>query len=162
MKISILKSLIQDQVKVVLKEIGDASSKPYEYKIEFEEPDQEIQYEFTTDSKLKYEISIAQVKPLRDSQNIRLVVAFKTTQGTYETSTNKSEQFKIMATVIDAVKEYLAKVPNATEISFTPSKSTETDTRRASLYKAYIAKQLPGSKINTFSDGRYVVELPKK
>lgn len=34
--------------------------------------------------------------------------------------------------------------------------------RRANLYKAYITKQLPGSNVCIFSDGRYIVELPKK
>jgi hypothetical protein len=153
------------KLKSILKEVGEATAKPYKYKVDFEETDPkygEIQYGFHTESGLEYQISIAQVKPLRDSKKIRLVVAFKTTQGTYETNTNRNEQFKIMATVVAAVKEYLAKVPNAVEISFTPSKRNENDNRRADLYKAYIAKQLPGSNIRVFSDGRYVVELPKK
>lgn len=153
------------KLKRILKEIGEATAKPYKYKVNFEETDPEygeIQYGFHTESGLEYQINIAQVKPLRNSKKIRLVVAFKTTQGTYKTNTNRNEQFKIMATVIAAVKEYLAKVPNAVEISFTPSKSAENDNRRADLYKAYIAKQLPGSNIRVFSDDRYIVELPKK
>ena len=32
---------------------------------------------------------------------------------------------------------------NYNEISFTPSKADEGDMRRANLYKAYIAKQIP-------------------
>lgn len=145
-----------------LSEIGEASAKVYKYKVTYEDPDEEIQYEFTTDSKLKYQISIAQFVPNVRKKEIRLVVAFKPEGKTYNTITNKGEQFRIMATVVAAVKEYLATVPNATEISFTPSKTDEGDMRRANLYKAYIAKQLPGSKIDIFSDGRYIVTLPKK
>jgi hypothetical protein len=150
------------KVKTGINEIGDASAKPYKYTVDFEETEpgyEEIQYEFTTDSKLKYEISIAHYDISRNKT--RLIVAFKSIDGSYETITNKGEQFRIMATVVAAVKEYLAKVPEAIEISFTPSKETEGDDRRANLYKAYITKQLPGSKINIYSDGRYVVTLPK-
>ncbi len=147
------------KLKDILKEIGEASLKPYKYKMAYEDPGEEIHYEFITDSKLKYEISIAH-KDISRSKT-RLMIAFKPTDGSYDTITNTGEHFKIMATVVAAVKEYLSKVPKAVEISFTPSKETEDDDRRANLYKAYIAKQLPGSKIDIFSDGRYVVELPK-
>jgi len=152
------------KVKTGINEIGEASARPYKYKVDFEETDpefSEIQYKFKTDSNLEYQIAIAQVKPLRNSKNVRLVVAFRTTQGTYNTDTNRNEQFRIMATVVAATKEYLSKTPNVTEISFTPSKADMGDMRRANLYKAYIAKQIPGAKINIFSDGRYVVTLPK-
>ena len=128
----------------VLNEIGDASAKPYKYKVADEIPNEEIVYEFTTKSKLKYVINIAHYEINRNKT--RLMVAFKPTTGNYDTITNKGEHFNIMATVVAAVKEYLAKVPKATEISFTPSKADENDDRRAKLYKAYVAKQLPGSK----------------
>ena len=123
------------KVKTGINEVGEASLKPYKYKITYEDPDYEIQYEFTTDSKLKYNISIAQIVPNVRKKEVRLVVAFKPEGKTYDTITNKGEQFKIMATVVAAVKEYLAKVPDATEISFTPSKADEGDMRRANLYK---------------------------
>lgn len=148
------------KVKTGINEIGEANLAPYKYKVAYEEPGEEIQYEFTTDSKLKYKISIAHKGITRTTT--RLIVAFKSVTGSYDTITNKGEQFKIMATVVSAIKEYLSKVPKATEISFTPSKADESDMRRANLYKAYIAKQLPGSKIDIFSDGRYIVTLPKK
>ena len=153
------------KLKDILAEVGEATAKPYKYKVDFEETDpgyEEIQYEFKTDSGLDYSINIAQTKPLRNKEDVRLIVAYKTKSGTYNTDTNKGEQFRIMATVVAAVKEYLAKAPNATEISFTPSKADEGDLRRANLYKAYITKQIPGSTLRIFGDGRYVVELPKK
>lgn len=150
------------KLKSILKEVGEGTAKPYDYKIEYDDPGEEIHYEFTTDSKLKYNINIAQFIPNVRKKEVRLAVAFKPEGKTYDTITNKGEQFKIMATVVAAVKEYLAKVPNAIEISFTPSKADEGDMRRANLYKAYITKQLPGSNVRIFSDGRYIVELPKK
>lgn len=148
------------KLKSLLKEVGEGTATPYKYIETYEDPGEEIHYEFTTDSKLKYEILIAHKAVTRTKT--RLMIAFKPTTGNYDTITNKGEQFKIMSTVVAAVKEYIAQVPNVAELSFTPSKETEGDERRANLYKAYIAKQLPGSKIEIFSDGRYIVELPKK
>lgn len=148
------------KVKTGINEIGEASLNPYKYKITYEDPGEEIQYKFTTDSKLEYQISIAHKSITRTKT--RLIVAFKPVTGSYDTITNKGEHFRIMATVVAAVKEYLATVPTATEISFTPSKADERDMRRANFYKAYITKQLPGSKVDTFSDGRFIITLPKK
>ena len=144
------------KLRDILKEVGEGTAKPYKYSVDYEE-DKAIRYKFKTDSKIEYIINIGQYLVTRNK--VRLIVAFKTKTGDYDTITNKGEQFRIMATVVAAVKEYLAKVPNAVEISFTPSKETEGDDRRANLYKAYITKQLPGSKIEIFSDGRYIVEL---
>lgn len=150
------------KLKDLISEIGEASAKPYDYRVTYDDPGVEIHYEFTTDSKLKYEIKIAQFIPNVRKKEVRLAVAFKPEGKTYYTITNKGEQFRIMATVVAAVKDYLAKVPKAVEISFTPSKADEGDMRRANFYKAYIKKQIPGSNIEVFSDGRYIVELPKK
>lgn len=147
------------KLKSILKEVGEGTAKPYKYSVEFED-DEEVKYNFQTDSGLKYEISLFQAP--RSRTNHRLVVAFKTQTGNYEELTNKGEQFRIMATVVDAIKKYLVKAPKVSDISFTPAKETGNDDRRATLYKAYIAKQLPGSEIRIFSDGRYIVELPKK
>ena len=157
-----LKEMDPIKVKTGINEIGEGNLTPYKYSVNFEEDD-EIEYKFKTKSNLTYEVSIVQRRATsgpKDSN--RLIVAFKTTAGSYEDITNAGEQFKIMATVIAITKEYSAKIPNVTEISFTPAKSGEHDERRAKFYKAYINKQLPGSKIHVYSDGRYIVELPKK
>ena len=147
------------KLKDILKEVGEGTAKPYEYSVEFED-DQEVTYNFKTDSGLKYDLHLFQAP--RSRTNHRLVVAFKTQTGNYEDLTNKGEQFRIMATVVDAIKKYLVKAPKVSDISFTPAKEAGNDNRRANLYKAYITKQLPGSKVNILSDGMYIVELPKK
>jgi len=150
------------KVKTGINEIGEGSAKPYPYKVESENTMYgDIIYSFKTDSGLDYEITISQLKKTRDQSSVRLDVGFKTDSGTYDTITNQGEQYRIMATVLAAVKEYLAKVPNADSIVFIPSKSDEGDMRRADFYKAYIKKQLPGSEVRVFGDGRYIVELPK-
>ena len=148
------------KVKTGINEIGEATLTPYKYKIAKEEGDK-IRYEFTTDSNLQYEINIAQLSIINKPTKKRLAVAFKQQGSSYDDITNKNEQYKIMATVVAAVKEYLEKVPRAIEISFEPAKADEGDMRRANLYKAYINKQLPGSNVRVFSGGRYIVELPK-
>lgn len=149
------------KVKTGINEIGEGTATPYKYKVTKEYPDREIHYEFTTDSGLEYEILIEQFKNKVGSKSVRLSVAYKPIGKTYNTITNKGEQFRIMSTVLNAVKEYLMSVPNANEISFIPSKADEGDMRRANLYKAYVNKQFPGSNIRIFSDSRYIIELPK-
>jgi hypothetical protein len=139
----------------ILLEIGETNVKPYKYTIDFE-GDGEAQYLFTTDSKLEYQVNIATLKISR------IIIAFKEIKGEYEDITNKGEHFRIMATVVACVKDYLAKNPKIKELSFTPSKSHDADNRRSKLYNAYIQKQIPGSKIFPYSDGRIIVELPKK
>jgi hypothetical protein len=141
----------------ILLEIGEANVKPYKYTIDFEE-DGEAQYLFTTDSKLEYQVNIADPY----TKISRIIIAFKEIKGEYEDITNKGEHSRIMATVIACVKDYLAKNPKIKELSFTPSKSHDADDRRSKLYNAYIQKQIPGSKIFPYSDGRIIVELPKK
>ena len=146
----------------ILKEIGEASIKPYKFKISKDtRPDDGtfVAYTFITDSRLEYELGILEYK--LSSKKMRLIVAFKPITGTYDTLTNRNEQFRIMATVVAVIKTHITTVPNVTEISFTPSKADEGDERRVSLYKAYIKKQIPGAKIHIYSDGRYIVTLPK-
>ncbi len=67
-----------------------------------------------------------------------------------------------MATVVLAVKEELKKQPQITIVTFDPAKSFEDDDRRAKFYKAYVEKQIPGSKLTTSFTGEYKIELPKK
>ena len=142
----------------ILKEVGEASSKPYDYKIEHEDTN-EIFYTFKTDSGLDYVINIEQLHPVRSSKDVKLSIAFRTVDGSYEEVTNRGEQFRIMATVVAAVKEYLAKVPNVTEIIFYPSKADQGDIRRANLYKAYIQKQIPGSAVKSYATGYHSIKL---
>jgi hypothetical protein len=143
----------------LLKEVGEGTAKPYEYSVEFED-NMEVNYNFQTDSGLKYDLLLRQIPPSRDEH--RLIISFKTQTGDYEDLTNKGEQFRIMATIVDAVKKYLVKFPKISYISFMPSKETGNDNRRANLYKAYITNQIPGADVSIKSDGKYIVKLPKK
>ena len=143
----------------LLKEVGEASATPHESKLDLSTKyeAEEARYTFKTDSGLEYEVKLLEI-----NKATRLLVAFKLDDGSYEDETNQGEQYKIMATVVNIVKQHLAKVPKIKEITFSPSKANEKDQRRSQFYKAYITKQLPGSKVNVMSDGRFIVELPKK
>ena len=146
----------------LLKEVGEASATPYKVELDFYEPAVgpelgEARYTFKTDSGLEYEVKLLEI-----NKGTRLLVAFKLDDGYYEDETNQGEQYKIMATVVNIVKQHLMKATKIKEITFSPSKANSTDQRRSQFYKAYIDKQLPGSKVHTMSDGRFIIELPKK
>lgn len=156
-------------IQKLITEIGDASLPPYKYTLDYYEVDDEFDYSaealylFKTDSDTEYEVQIYDPNRMNRKKNTRLIVSFHTKDGKYEEETNKGEQYRIMSTVVSIVKEHIAKyAPKTKELSFSPSKANETDQRRGNLYKAYIAKQMPGSKVHEYSDGRFIVELPKK
>ena len=145
----------------ILKEIGESNVKPYKYTVASSNED-ETRYNFKTDSNIKYEIEITNQVIVKG----RVIVAYKPIKGSYEDETNKGEHFRIMSTVVTAVKEYLTENPDTKEITFTtppsPEKDSDVDTRRLNFYIAYINKQLPGGKVRTDALGRIIVELPKK
>lgn len=154
-------------IQKLITEIGDASLPPYKYKLDYYEVDDEFDYSaeasysFKTDSDTEYEVNI--YDPNRIAKIPRLIISFRTSDGKYEEETNKGEQYRIMSTVVTIVKEHIAILaPKTKELSFSPSKADEKDQRRGNMYKAYVAKQMPGSKVHEYSDGRFIVELPKK
>ena len=167
------RSLIREEIKNVLKEIGEGTAKPYEYKHVADTP-YGIYYSFTTDPDpnktflgkpapgTEYEVDlrfwdIQTSKP--SSTNID--VAFSTHGGEYEEETNDNVQYRIMATVLAIVKETLKKHTEITTLTFTPAKASKVDDRRARFYKAYIEKQLPGSTTTMLKKGGFKIQLVK-
>lgn len=153
----------------VLQETGDTTNvKTYQYQktAEVEDYDSEsYSIKFTTESNINYIILIHKID--FDQNNIwRLEIEFgveNEKEGDFPASydfksvVNKGEMYKVMATVIKAVKEELEesekKGQNIVTIVIEPSKNFETDLRRANLYMAYIQKNMPkGSRIEKNSD----------
>ena len=163
----VTKSLRGD-IKVILnpllKEIGDTTNvDTYMYsKIpELETYDEEVyKMEFATESDTNYVVIINKID--RNEDNIwRMDIEFgieNESEGgfppsyDYTSVVNKGEMYKVMATVVKAVKKEIEdstkKGQNIVTVRIEPSKNFENDTRRANLYMAYIKKNMPkGSKI---------------
>lgn len=152
------------KLRDILNEVGEGTATPYKFKympLKGDSVRNKLRhaYRFITDSRLQYEVNVFKIIP-RYTENTTLTVMFSVVGGKYEDITNKGEQYKIMATVIDIIKadiELLAKEgnPPVKMIEFTPEKADATDNRRAKFYKAYIQKQLPNAHVDSYNFGEY-------
>lgn len=170
---------LKNILESVLKEVGESTAKPYDYKLVysardygFPEDDDEVVYEFETDEGIKYAVKI--YKAVDDQ-----VVQYDATFGIYDnfgdvdyTSTSKNtttgDLYRVMATVVEVVKKEIEKdleefkkpikiVIKPTKEKNPEGKEIESDTRRTNLYMAYIKKQMPqDSKVYVDSDGKEI------
>ena len=144
-----------------LKEIGDASSKSFDWK---EDSDSMADYgvTFTTDLDTKYDVDIDVYDNVNfdsDKTYKMLDIAFNVHAQSSTQVTNKGEMFPVMATIVDITKHYLKKL-GANGIVYNPSKKSKegnTDNQRDRLYRAFIQKAFPNAKIKV--DGTAIVVL---
>lgn len=155
------------KLRDILKEIGEGTATPYKFKyIPLKGDSDRHRYRFTTDSKLEYHVDLFNKLDREDRYTI-LTVMFNVMGGLdYSQITNRGEQYKIMATVINIIKadiELIAKegYPTVKKVEFTPEKNNDNDTRRASLYKAYIQKQVPNAHVDTVPSGEIRITMPQ-
>lgn len=153
----------------VMTEIGDTTNvETYSYSRtpEFTDFDEEeYKMEFTTESDTNYVVIIHKID--RNEDNIwRMDIEFgieNESEGgfppsyDYKSTVNKGEMYKVMATVVKAVKkeieESTKKGQNIVTVRIEPSKNFESDSRRANLYMAYIKKNMPkGSTVEVSKD----------
>jgi hypothetical protein len=174
MKKSELRQIVKEEIRKVLKEVGEGTAKPYDYKL-FADTKDDIYYRFTTDVDPKntflgqprpgteYEVELRRwdMEAVKRSSTA-MDVAFHTAGGDYDEETNDNVQYRVMATVVAIVKEVLQKHPEVTTLSFTPAKANDMDQRRARFYKAYVEKQLPGSTTIQLEGGGFKLQLPKR
>ena len=142
----------------LINEIGDAGAKPYKWRRMDRRYD--TYYIFTTDSGLEYQVMTELGSG--DTLTVEYGVEVITKQGNksvdYELVTNRGELFRIMATVVDIVQEFMKKNPEVKYIEFEGSKNKAGDQRRNKLYMAYIKKHLKPKSIE--DDGTLItVEL---
>lgn len=133
----------------------------------------DTEYEFIVDNPdsssgrpLYYVIELSAFKPRSEREDIELDVSFKA-DGSYTKVTNANQQFKVMATVVKVIKDYLKAHPKITKVTFRPVKDTsrKNDTRREQLYLAYVKKQIPNANVTVqsgFAFPKYIIDLPKK
>ena len=142
----------------LINEIGDASAKPYKWRRMDRRYD--TYYIFTTDSGLEYQVMTELGSG--DTLTVEYGVEVITKQGNksidYELVTNRGELFRIMATVVDIVQEFIKKNPEVKYIEFEGSKNKAGDQRRNKLYMQYIKKHLKPKSIE--DDGTLItIEL---
>ena len=156
------------KLKDILLEIGEASAKPFTFKKisgpsakEYKGNDSdELLYEFTTDKKTKYFVSIEIDKRSYRSEYPRSIISeinfgVQTVGGGYSLDdTNLGEQYRVMATIKDIVIEFINEWQELWyihSIEVSPIKSTDggeddtidaVDSRRGKLYLAYMRKAL--------------------
>jgi hypothetical protein len=140
----------------LLKEIGDASLA--------------VPYKKTTDQSnkfghfLSWEFKIGEdtyiVNSEIDDEDGEMSVEFRLSTAGITTRTNKGDQYKIIATIINILKDYTQKHPEIVKISYFPAKSFEDDDQREKLYKIYFDKNFPNWKY-TNDEGEIHIEKPK-
>ena len=142
----------------LINEIGDAGAKPYKWRRMDRRYD--TYYIFTTDSGLEYQVMTELGSG--DTLTVEYGVEVITKQGNksidYELVTNRGELFRIMATVVDVVQEFMKNHPEVKYIEFEGSKNKAGDQRRNKLYMQYIKKHLKPKTIE--DDGTLItIEL---
>ena len=141
----------------ILKEIGEASAKPYKWENYFDEEDHK-EYGFETDSGLNYKLEIGIQES--DKEKDSAVVSFGIVEEDgsdyftdYDVVPTKGELYKVMATVVDILKDFTKKNKEVKYLYFTTNKLGKDigkdQSGRLNLYRRYIQTHLPNAKINT-------------
>jgi hypothetical protein len=159
----------------ILAEVGEgtAAKFPWTFKSKYDTGDIiHIDYEFVTDKKVQYFVKLT-VGEHDTGATFEMMVAFGTGKSIikkavgdnkpFVTVVNKGELFRVMATVMEIIRDGLKRCEEAGTpvkvILFKPEKEKETKTgfvsndQRLNLYKAYIDKNsdlVQSTKISPF------------
>jgi hypothetical protein len=128
-------NLIKEEYKNILKEVGDASAKSYDYKLIHKFENNEFVYGFVTDSNTKYEVDIVEnlSKKFSKEGNFGIYIDF-TANGLIRIE-NKGELYKVMATITNIIKKYIENSKRKIEFI-----NIYTEGKRLNLYNAYLKK----------------------
>jgi len=143
----------------ILKEVGEATAKPYKWEMEsyIDEEDYK-RYAFKTDSGLNYELEIAVSEGDKELDSAVVTFGIVEEDGSdyftdYEKVPTKGELYKVMATVVSILKDFIKKNKQVKYIYFTTNKLgkdlDKEQSSRLNLYRRYIQTHLPNAKINT-------------
>lgn len=141
----------------LLREVGEATSRPYDWESYMDEEDYKG-YSFETDSGLNYELEIAVSEG--DEERDSAVVTFGIVEEDgsdyftdYDKVPTKGELYKVMATVVSILKDFIKKNKQVKYIYFNTNKLgkdlDKEQSSRLNLYRRYIQTHLPNAKINT-------------
>lgn len=154
-------------LETILNEVGEGTSKPYKW-VMMSDGDRYQNYGFETDSGLNYrlDLDILEGDEERDSAVISFGVMDDEYFVDFTSATNKGELYRIMATVVDILKDFIKNNKNIRYLQFTADKEGLQNSQRSNLYLAYIKKHLPGATIERGKDGdeddweRITIKLP--
>ena len=141
----------------LLREVGEATSRPYDWESYMDE-DEHKEYEFQTDSGLNYklEIAVSEGDKERDSAVVSFGIVAEDWSDyftDYESVPTKGELYKVMATVVDILKDFIENNKQVKYIYFTTNKLGKEvgkdQSARLNLYRRYIQTHLPNAKIDT-------------
>jgi len=169
------------KLKNILLEIGEGSAKPYKWKADhktkmaFGMDVTDYEYVWETDSGLEYVLTIVPIPvegqghwhaafgPFKMGPSLHSPITGRQLRGPqkrvdYETETNRGELFNIMATIVDAFKDFIKKEYTSYEdpddawglksVEYEGSKAEDAKSnQRNKLYAAYIKKHLPNATI---------------
>ncbi len=177
------------KLKNILLEIGEGSAKPYKWKDTSKQKRvygikvKTYEYEWETDSGLDYSLEIDPLyKHDSDKQGMwianfgpfemgdQLYTNLGRPVGTpqkdvdYEIETNRGDLFRIMATIVDAMKDFMKQAENSewgVDVIIYEGHKAEgaKSNQRNKLYAAYIKKHLPGATIKKQSGDRMEIHL---
>ena len=152
----------QESTMIKLKEVGEATSRPYDWRKTANEEEYK-EYMFQTDSGLNYQLDI-KIKE-QDEERDTAAVSFGVVKPNedddyfkdYDETPNKGELYRVMATVVGILKDFIKKNKGIKYLHFTTNKVGPGETKRLGLYKQYIQKHLPNADIET--KNRYGAEV---
>ena len=156
-----------EMTSIKLKEIGDASAKPYKFEKVYDD-EFERTYGFETDSGQMYNVVIEEIEPedpFTAGGGVRLDVRFYAVgedpdAEEYDKVLNKGELYKVMATIVDIIRFEMKQRPYIKAISFKPSKRKSQDRARLELYKRFLKNFYPNVEYQTYGDE--VIAILKK
>lgn len=147
---------LKDLVKIPLKEVGDGSSKPYGLK-KTASGGKESEWEFTTDSGVEYTVVVEKYK-LKGANNylggegpmnqwdIQFSINPISVGGgrahSYNTVVDRGELYRVMATVVKAVKDEIKSAGEPDMMAW-----TVRDPKRKALFNQYIRQAFPKAEI---------------
>ena len=143
----------------LINEIGDASAKPYKYKLQQKNKFREY-YDFETDLDTKYEVTFDFYEDMSKEGEWTVVnISFGIIEDGYLNNvvvTNEGDIFRVMATIVDITKKVLKKNKKIKSLAFTGSKNRgDNDRRRNNIYMAYIKKHLKAKNVE--DDGNEII-----
>jgi hypothetical protein len=141
-----VQNIIKEEI-LSLFEVGEATASTYKWEIT-KYGNYGYKYEFTTEDNDIYHLEIDQNVDDKSLWDIQ----FGVENYSFEDVVNKGKLYKVMATIVAAVKDF-AKKENPDKIIILPAKNNQEDTRRHDLYMAFIRKNLPD---NYIVDDKYI------
>lgn len=122
-------------------------------------------YTFTSTNDVEYEVRFARKKDNPLHVSIVFGVLNEEYDGEEYSLTNKGEVYRVMATIVKIIKNYLKEHPNTNIFEFsgepTAKEKTKIPQKRLNLYERYIPEVFDHSWVK-LRQGNQMIQLKKK